>query len=82
VDIEDDRLGSLMTYALTLDQDSTLYYDDIDYAPTMVMKSPSRLGIWRRQVLWMGTKSINTVKYDENLQDFCRTYFSPTSQTQ
>ena len=72
--VEDDRLGSLTTYELTLDQDPTLYQDDNDYAHTMVMKSPSKLGRWKRKVLWLGTKSINTVKYDENLRDFCRTY--------
>ncbi len=51
VDIEDDRLGSLMTYELTFDQDPTLYHDDNDYAHTMVMKSPSKLGRWKRKVL-------------------------------
>ena len=81
VDTEDDRVGSLRTYDLTLEQDPALYQDD-DYAPTMVMKSPSKLGRWKRKVLWMGTKSIKTVEYDENLREFCRTYFSPISQTQ
>ena len=41
VDTEDDRVGSLRTYDLTLEQDPALYQDD-DYAPTMVIKSPSK----------------------------------------
>ncbi len=82
VSMKDKRLGSLPTYELTLDEDPGLFHEDEECTPIMIMKSPSKLGKWRRTVLWMGTKSISTVDYDEKLKDFCRTYFSPISQTQ
>jgi hypothetical protein len=82
INAKDKRLGSLLSYELTLESDPVLYREDDEYTTTLIMKSPSKLGKWRRKVLWMGMKSITTVDYDENLKDFCRTYFSPLSQTQ
>ncbi len=79
INAKDKRLGSLLSYELTLESDPVLYREDDEYTSTLIMKSPSKLGKWQRKILWMGMKSITTVDYDENLKDFCRTYFSPLS---
>ncbi len=56
-------------------------------------KSPTRLGVWKTKVLWMSPKkkaankvtrilmagnlSDRTAAYDENLREFCQSYFPP-----
>ena len=67
-------------FNLTLETDPCLFEED--RVMTNVMKSPSLLGNWTRKVLWLGARSLSTVNYDTNLQEFCTTYlnlpFSPT----
>ncbi len=63
-------------YDLTLDNDTGLFDESV---PAAMMKSPSTLGRWNRKVLWLGTRSVDTVNHDDNLKEFCSTYFSPIS---
>jgi hypothetical protein len=69
-----------VTNQLTLDEDKALF--DKDEHHTMMMKSPSKLGQWTRKVLWVGPNSVSTINYHKELKEFCRSYFSPISQTQ
>ena len=64
-------------YDLTLDNDTALF--DEESVPAAMMKPPSTLGRWTRKVLWLGTKSVDTANYDDNLKEFCSKYFSPIS---
>ncbi len=67
----------LQHYDLTLDNDTALFGEDS--VPAAMMKSPSTLGRWTRKVLWLWARSVDTANYDNNLKEFCSTYFSPIS---
>ncbi len=59
-----DHQQNLPRFDLTLESDAQLFEDDL--IPASMMKSPSTLGRWTRKVLWLGTKSVCTVNYDNN----------------
>jgi hypothetical protein len=61
-------------FDLTLADDPSLFAEEI--IPVNLMKSPSRLGIWTRKVLWLGARSLSTIDYDNNLREFCNSYLS------
>ena len=80
ISANDPRLATIEQISLTLDDDKALF--DKDEHHTMIMKSPSKLGQWTRKILWVGPNSMSTINYHKELKEFCRSYFSPISQTQ
>ncbi len=82
ISVNDKRNAYLPKYDITLAHDSRLFDDIMEDTTSMTIKrkAPSALGVWTRKILWMGQQSIATADYDSNLQDFCKSYFSPESQ--
>ncbi len=85
LNVNDKRHASLPQYDVTSENDPRLFEEMQDphhneRINAMALKAPSSLGVWTRKVLWMGERGISTTEYDDNLKDFCKSYFSPISQ--
>ncbi len=82
----DDRLrGDISSIALTLADDSKLWDEGGLTSAYVGMKASSKLGIWKRRMLWTSCKiGIQGVQqgqeYADNLLEFCDSYFVAPSQ--
>ncbi len=82
--MDDSGCESLPLIAITMADDGKLW-DEESPSPTYVgMRAPSKLGIWRRKVLWTSCKiGIQGIQqgeeYENHLQEFCASYFVPPS---
>jgi hypothetical protein len=70
---------------ITMEDDPRLWEQDDSPQVYPGMKAPTKLGIWRCQMLWttckVGIQGVQELKtYDNNLNDFCDSYFVPPSQ--
>ena len=94
ISTNDRRIHHAKQFELTCEND--VHADDA--APSILtqfatLKSPSRLGVWKTKVVWIGNKKTESVPlmkvlmagrvstttsiYEENLQEFCAAYFPP-----
>ena len=50
----------------------------------LTAKAPTKLGVWYCRMLWssckVGMQGVKSAEYEENLQEFCSSYFVPPSQ--
>ena len=83
--LSDDRQVEIPHVNLTMEDDPRLWEQDDTPQIYSGMKAPTKLGIWRCQMLWttckVGIQGVQELKtYDSNLNDFCDSYFVPPSQ--
>jgi hypothetical protein len=82
----DDPLREEVPYiAITLADDTKLWDEGGPTSAYIGMRSPSKLGIWKRRMFWTSCKvGIQGIRqgqeYEENLLEFCESYFVAPSQ--
>ncbi len=70
---------------ITMENDPKLWDQDDSNKGYSHMKAPTKLGVWRCQMLWttckVGIQGVQELKtYDQDLNEFCDSYFVPPSQ--
>jgi hypothetical protein len=70
---------------ISLENDPKLWDQDDSEKSYSHMKSPTKLGAWRCQMLWtprkVGLQGVQELRsYDQDLNEFCDSYFVPPSQ--
>ena len=82
--IGDDRKVLLPRLVATQDDDLRLWAVDPQAPEYVGMRSPTKLGVWYCRMLWtscrVGLQGIKSAEYEDNLREFCDSYFVPPSQ--
>ena len=83
--LKDDRQVEIPHIDITMEDDPRLWEQDDSSQRYSGMKAPTKLGIWRCQMLWttckVGIQGVQELMiYDNNLNEFCDSYFVPPSQ--
>ena len=82
--IGDDRKVLLPRLVATQDDDLRLWAVDPQAPEYVGMRSPTKLGVWHCRMLWtscrVGLQGIKSAEYEDNLREFCDSYFVPPSQ--
>ena len=80
----DEKYAKLPRLTVTRKDDPGLWTGEKPLVDSEGRKAPSKLGVWYCRMLWttcrVGLQGIKSAEYEDNLQEFCASYFVPPSQ--
>jgi hypothetical protein len=77
----DEKYAKLPRLTVTRKDDPGLWTGEKPLVDSEGRKAPSKLGVWYCRMLWttcrVGLQGIKSAEYEDNLQEFCASYFVP-----